>query len=95
MVCMNEQDQGNLPLHHDTDVNDMMVTNTMLLRDRDCHLHKLHLWSCTTSKQGRKNLVELQLCNPHGQRTMGIGLRTTTVMMTTTSGNCPSGKYRP
>ena len=54
MVCMNEQDQGNLPLHHDTDVNDMRVTNTMQLRDRDCHLHNLHLWSCTTSKQGKK-----------------------------------------
>ena len=47
------------------------------------------------AQQGRENLVELQLCNLHGQRTMGIGLRTTTGMRTTTSGNCPSGSYRP
>ena len=85
MVCLNSQDQENLPLRHDRDVNDIRPSNEL---------------TCTggaarPAQQGRKNLVELQLWNLHGQRTMGIGLRTTTGMMTTTSGNCPSGSYRP
>ena len=47
--------QGKRPLRHDSVVNDTRVTNTMQLRDRDCHLHNLHLWSCTTGTTETKN----------------------------------------
>ena len=70
VVCLNSQDQGNLPLRHDKDGNDIRPSNEL---------------TCTggaaqKAQQGRRNLVELQLWNLHGQRTMGIGLRTTTGM---------------
>ena len=60
-----------------------------------CRRHEGDDGAAQPANRDEKNLVELQLCNPYGQRTMGIGLRTTTGMMTTTSRNCPSGSYRP
>ena len=64
MVCLNSQDQGNLPLRHDRDVNDIRPSNEQTCTCGAAQPHNI---------EKKKNLVELQLWSLHGQRTMGIG----------------------
>ena len=61
VVCLNSQDQGNLPLRHDRDVNDIRPSNEL---------------TCTggaaqPAQLGRRNLIELQLWTLHGHKDHG------------------------
>ena len=74
MVCLNSQDQGNLPLRHDRDVNDLGERNEFVneqeLRENDCLIHNLLVKTCTTCIKGTSATVFINFGMPMVRRTV-------------------------